>query len=39
MYIIFNVLCQYSLLQDIEYLCYTLEPCYLSILYIVEYIG
>ena len=36
-YILFHILFRYRLLQDIEYssLCYTVDPCCLSILYIV----
>ena len=36
-YILFHILFHYSLLQDIEYsfLCYTVWPCCLSILYVV----
>ena len=36
MYILFQILLLYRLLQDIEYssLCYTVGPCYLLILYI-----
>ena len=36
-----SILFHYSLLQDIEYgfLCYTVNPCYLSVLYIVVCIG
>ena len=36
-YILFNILFHYDLLQDIEYssLCYTVGPCCLPILYIV----
>ena len=35
MYILFKILFHYRLLQDIEYssLCYTVGPCWLSILY------
>ena len=35
MYIVFQILFHYRLLQDIEYnsLCYTVGPCYLPILY------
>ena len=37
MYIIFQIIFHYKLLQDIEYRsqCYTVGPCWLSILYIV----
>ena len=37
-YILFQILSCYSLLQDIEYnsLCYTVGPCWLSILYILN---
>ena len=37
MYILFNILSHYDLSQDIEYssLCYTIEPCCLSILYMI----
>ena len=37
-YVLFKVLFHYRLLQDIEYssLCYTVGPCCLSVLYIVE---
>ena len=40
MYILFQILFHYRLLQGIEYssLCYTVGPCCLSILYIVVYI-
>ena len=36
-FILFQILFHYRLLQDIEYssLCYTVGPCWLSILYIV----
>ena len=36
----FYILFHYRLFQDIEYnpLCYTVGPCWLSVLYIVEYI-
>ena len=38
LYILFQILFHYRLLQDIEYssLCYTVGPCCLPILYIVE---
>ena len=39
-FILFQILFHYSLLQGIEYssLCYTVGPCWLSILYRVVYI-
>ena len=38
MYILFHILFQYGLSQDIKYssLCYTVGPCCLSILYIID---